>query len=107
LNDDEDEDSVYTADNPLKEDELELEIDDNDDADEDSVDEVDDVLKEDELEAATDSNDDEVSLNQFEVEDLDVHKRKWQTYLAEKEALLSSKFSVEKSPNAVKLGIGV
>jgi hypothetical protein len=32
---------------------------------------------------------------------------KWQAYLLEEEALIASNFSIEKSPNAVKLGVGV
>jgi hypothetical protein len=56
------------------------------------------------LELALDNNDDEVDWNHFKVEGLDVHKRRWQTYLEEKEALHSSNFSVENSSNALKLG---
>jgi hypothetical protein len=71
------------------------------------MDTADDAIKEDELELVVDNNNDEVGLKHLEVEDLDVHKSRWQTYLAEKEALHSSTFSFEKSPNAAKLGAGV
>jgi hypothetical protein len=77
------------------------------DVDNKSVDAADDLLEEDELEATIDEDDDVVGLNRFEVEDLNDHGRKWQAYLLEKEALLASNFSIEKSPNAVKLGVGV
>jgi hypothetical protein len=81
--------------------------DEESDGENDSVGAADNVLEEDELEPTIDDDDDEVGLNRFEVEDLDDHGRKWQAYLAEKEALLASNFSVEKSPNAVKFGVGV
>lgn len=46
-----------------------------------------DGLEEDELEPVIEDNGDEVGLNRFEIEDLDDHGRKWQAYLAGKEAL--------------------
>jgi hypothetical protein len=58
------------------------------------VDAADNVLKEDELEPMIDDNNDKDDLNCFKVEELDDHGRKWQAYLAEKEALLMSKFSL-------------
>jgi hypothetical protein len=74
--------------------------------DEDSADEADNALKEDELEQEIDGNDDKASLSHWKVY-LDNHRRKCQVYLAEKEALHSSNFVIKKSLNAVKLGVGV
>jgi hypothetical protein len=80
--------------------------DDEDGDDEDSIHRANNTIEEDEIERENE-DDDEIGVNRFEIEDLDVHGRKWQAYIQEKEQLLESELSVVKEPHKVKLGVGV